>query len=177
MTVTVREAGPADAETLSEIGGVTYRASFADGMTEAQVADVLARKFSPEAYRAALAGNVLLLVEVDGVPAGLCQIGPVRIAVKGPQPGPRDRSVDTLYVLPDFQRRGLGRHLMTAALAHPSLQDAPALWLDVWEENDRAVALYESLGFERVGTTEFIADGVVVGEDLVMRRERQLSLP
>jgi ribosomal protein S18 acetylase RimI-like enzyme len=57
--------------------------------------------------------------------------------------------------------------LLETALAHPRLAKARRIFVQVWEENERAVRLYESLGFQRVGTTTFMV-GSEVMEDLVL---------
>jgi ribosomal protein S18 acetylase RimI-like enzyme len=47
----------------------------------------------------------------------------------------------------------------------------PVAFLQVWDQNERAVRLYESFGFRRVGTTTFRV-GAEEMEDLVMLLDR-----
>jgi diamine N-acetyltransferase len=54
-----------------------------------------------------------------------------------------------------------------AALGHPQLAEAKRIFLQVWDQNERAVKLYERFGFQRVGTTTFKI-GAETMEDLVM---------
>jgi putative acetyltransferase len=55
-------------------------------------------------------------------------------------------------VIQDWQSRGLGRQLMDLAVdLVRSFPKATGIWLSVLEQNDRAIALYESLGFQRLG--------------------------
>jgi GNAT superfamily N-acetyltransferase len=67
--------------------------------------------------------------------------------------------VGGLGVVPASRRRGLGRALMEAVLA-----EAPAdVTLEVIEQNEPAIQLYESLGFQRVRVLEvWSLDGPVV---------------
>ena len=65
----------------------------------------------------------------------------------------------------------MGRKLMAAALRHPRLAEGGRVFLQVWDKNERAVRLYESLGFETVGTTTFTV-GSEVMEDAVMLLDR-----
>jgi len=76
------------------------------------------------------------------------------------------------YVETARQGRGIGHALLDAALAHPRLARAPRVRLQVWDENTRAVRLYESAGFRRVGTTRF-AIGSEIVEDAVFELERR----
>ena len=70
-------------------------------------------------------------------------------------------------------RRGWGRKLVEAALAHPRLAHADRIYLQVWERNEPAIRLYESVGFDVVGTTSFTIGGTAA-EDLVMMLDRTL---
>jgi ribosomal protein S18 acetylase RimI-like enzyme len=61
---------------------------------------------------------------------------------------------------------------MNAALEHPRLAEASRVYLQVWEQNEQARGLYESLGFQTVGTTTFTVGSGDVVQDLVMLLER-----
>lgn len=66
--------------------------------------------------------------------------------------------------------RGVGKALMDAAFAHPRFRGARNIYLDVWEENLRALGLYTKYGFRVVGRRDFVSNGRTVGSDLVMVR-------
>ena len=54
-------------------------------------------------------------------------------------------------VAPAWRRRGLGRRLVQALLAHLLQTDAAELSLEIRVSNAAAIALYEQLGFQIVG--------------------------
>ena len=55
-----------------------------------------------------------------------------------------------MWILASHRGRGGGRMLMEAAIAaRPA--DVHKIELEVWPENEAAIALYESIGFEREG--------------------------
>jgi putative acetyltransferase len=58
-------------------------------------------------------------------------------------------SVDTLFVDPDFHRRGIG----TAMMAHARKIAGP-IRVDVNEQNELALAFYKRLGFRAAGRSE-----------------------
>lgn len=54
-----------------------------------------------------------------------------------------------LYVRPTMRGRGLGRQLLTAAMRHASERGATYMDLTTTNQDAVAVALYESVGFDR----------------------------
>jgi len=57
--------------------------------------------------------------------------------------------IEELYVLPQYRSRGLGRDFF-AFLEKNAEDNVKYIRLEVEEENKRAIALYESLGFENL---------------------------
>lgn len=57
-------------------------------------------------------------------------------------------SINDLYVLPEFRRRGVGRKLMVESLRKLKAKGVEAIRLSVLKENNAAVRLYEKLGFQ-----------------------------
>lgn len=64
--------------------------------------------------------------------------------------------VNGLGVAEAHQRRGIGHALMTAAADEATLMGGDRLGLAVAPDNEPAVGLYESLGFERHPTLEVV---------------------
>jgi ribosomal-protein-alanine N-acetyltransferase len=54
-------------------------------------------------------------------------------------------------VLPAYQRQGHGRQLLEYALNQAIQQGASAAYLEVRRSNDKAIALYTSMGFKKIG--------------------------
>lgn len=72
--------------------------------------------------------------------------------------GGRIAVLDDLWIDPDFRGRGLGRALLEAALADAAANGARAAILEADAADGRAVALYESVGFARKGTSIFMKE-------------------
>ncbi|NHC14949.1 ribosomal protein S18-alanine N-acetyltransferase [Motilibacter sp. E257] len=70
-----------------------------------------------------------------------------------------DADVQTLAVAPDAQGRGVGRTLLDALLAEAARRGAPAVFLEVRTDNDPALRLYASRGFERISVRRGYYDG------------------
>ena len=118
----------------------------------------------------------ILVAEADGALVGWVEFGDVVIPEVDVRPG--DQELRRLYVETSRQGLGIGHQLMTAALAHPRLAAAGRVFLQVWEQNEKAIRLYENLGFRSVGTTTFrIGTHVQAEQILLLERSRLPRLP
>lgn len=59
--------------------------------------------------------------------------------------------ITNLAVHPEWRRRGVARRLLAAALAEGIARGVTLAFLEVRPSNTRALALYESLGFQVIG--------------------------
>lgn len=62
-----------------------------------------------------------------------------------------DAQVMTIGVARDHQREGIGRALLERMIADAKAAGAERMLLEVRVDNDAALALYRSIGFERMG--------------------------
>ncbi len=166
----IRLAELEDVPALSALAKRTWSDAFGDGVSREDEAAELEAGRSETYFANALDDKTILVAEANGVLLGYVQFGDVGIGEIEAQRG--DRGLHRLYVETTMQGRGVGRMLTEAALGHPHLADASRIFLQVWEKNERAVRLYESFGFHRVGTTTFTVGGEVM-EDLVLVLERR----
>lgn len=166
----IRRARAGEIAALSALASRTYAETFGASMTPAEL-DAQLRATRSETYFAnAMREDTILVAVVNGSIAGYVQLSDVRIPIDGVEAG--DQELFALYVDSTAQGRGLGRALLTAAFDEARFKNAPKVYLDVFEENERAIALYRKFGFEPAGWRDFTVDGKVVGRDLVMVRRR-----
>lgn len=78
--------------------------------------------------------------------------------------------IQTLAVVPDHRRTGLGRTLLTTLLDKAIAAGARDVFLEVRADNEPALELYRSAGFERIDVRPqyYQPDGV---DAVVMRKE------
>jgi GNAT superfamily N-acetyltransferase len=62
--------------------------------------------------------------------------------------GKRGYLIANVAVHPDFRGRGIGRSLTSAALELARKRGAPAVWLQVRDDNPAAIHIYETAGFK-----------------------------
>ena len=102
----------------------------------------------PEAFAQRLresveAGDVQILVALlDNVPVGVAVIAyHLNVSVAG-----SFASVEDVYVVPGFRRRGVGRALLEAAPEHWS--ERGVSFVEAQVDGEEAMAFYEALGYE-----------------------------
>jgi ribosomal protein S18 acetylase RimI-like enzyme len=166
MKVTIRPAMSSDVAALSVLAKRSWADAFANGISSEDLAAELEDGRSEAYFADALARDdrMILIAETKGVLAGYAQFGDVEIPEVETRPG--DQSIHRVYVDTELQGRGIGRRLSKAALEHPRLAHASRVFLQVWDENERAVGLYKSLGFKRIGTTQFTVGTEVMEDDV-----------
>ena len=164
---TVRPARVEDAAALAALAERTFRATFTEGNSAANMdahcalrygADIQAREIADPRMRT-------FVGEHAGELVGYAQLAwdeaPECVAAQRPA------RVQRLYVDAEWHGSGVARDLMSAMLAIAEAGGADAVWLGVWAENRRARAFYGKFGFADVGEHAF-RFGDEVQTDLVM---------
>lgn len=160
MTRKLKKMTVSDVKTLQELSITTFTDTFAEGNTAENMAAYLSEAYTiekltnelnnPEStfyfvyFKEQLAGYLKLNV-------GTAQTE--KILDNGLE-------VERIYILSQFKRHGLGRFLIETAIDMAQKQEKEIIWLGVWDQNPKARAFYESLGFEY-----FSAHTFVMGDD------------
>lgn len=156
----IRAATALDAQLLRDLAMRTFCDTFAEGSSAEDMDVYLQTAFALETVKAEILDecNLFLLLFSDERPYGYAKLrrGTREACVQGD----RVIELERLYVDRSVLRRGYGSALMEAAIARAVELGCDAIWLGVWEHNERAIAFYERWGFERVGEHPF-----VLGED------------
>lgn len=152
--VFLRRALPADATALAALEA----ACFTHPWTQAQVHDEIAR----------VPPDLVLVLEGPGSAGGTTAIrayGSFRLVVD-------ELHVMNVAVDPRCRRQGLARRLLSFAMGEATRAGARRALLELRAGNHAALALYESLGFARLGVRrdyygEPAEDALVLARDLV----------
>lgn len=147
----IRKATADDAAELSILAESTFRATFAEANTEANLA-----QHCRAAYGEPIQRSEILSSEVRTILAecneSLVAYAQLRLS-KAPScvVGARAIEIQRLYVAQFWHGRGLAQALMSACLTESQAVQADVVWLGVWEHNPRAIAFYKKFGFVEVG--------------------------
>ncbi|TIA42121.1 acetyltransferase [Aureobasidium pullulans] len=133
----VRKATPQDAQAVAELGTHVFTVTF---------------------------GPVVTDVEDQILGFALLTRGPPEPCI---QDIPKQVELQRIYLHPSAQGRGVGKLLASSVEKEAKEQGFENLWLAVYEKNQKAIQIYEKLGFKTVGTHDFVI-GKETQTDLVM---------
>ncbi|MGD9864596.1 MAG: N-acetyltransferase family protein [Pseudodonghicola sp.] len=142
-TLRIRPANPADAGAIADLHVAVWRQAYADLAPPEAIArlDVAHRLPGWQAALAAGAPGATLLATRGVRPVGFVRFGPAS------QPELGDAGeIKHLYVATDCTRQGIGRQLLSAALAGLKQAGFNKAALAVVRGNDRALAFYRAQG-------------------------------
>jgi ribosomal protein S18 acetylase RimI-like enzyme len=157
-------------EELADLAGRVFSDSFGHSFTKKELESVIKSSRSPEYFRKALNEGIILVAIIDGKIVGYVQFGSVKIPEI--EPSTDIGELGRVYIETKLQGQGIGEKLSKAALKHPELKNKGTIYLQVWEENIKAINLYKKLGFKLHGRTKFKIGDKTDAEDLIMRLDQ-----
>lgn len=156
-------------EELSELASRSFSDAFGHALTQAELEESLAETRSVAYFEKTFAGSTILVAKQNDKIVGYVQYGTVKIPELDAHEN--DRELGRLYVETGLHGQGIGGQLMDAALNDPEMRRAPNIFLQVWEENPKAISLYESYNFEKCGITTFELAGKPAQDLIMVRRQ------
>ena len=155
----VRYAELRDAEALSNIHETAWRGTYGGLIPHRALNGMIARR-GPDWWRRALGGRAAILtLDYDGRTAGYATIGRNRTSALA-----AEGEIYELYLLPEFQGVGFGRHLFEAARSVLAARKLKGLAVWALEDNTRAMDFYQALGGADVAAGTEAFDGVILSK-------------
>lgn len=154
----IRTALPTEAQELALLGERLWRETYAGLIPSSNLELHLAGTFGLVQQTGELVdpANWTLVVEAEG---GLR--GYALLRAHGPEvataavPFERPLEVARFYVDRTLHGRGAAQALMAEVLARAAAAGHDGVWLQVWEQNPRAIRFYAKAGFQDVGEATF----------------------
>lgn len=149
MKIQIRCAQSSDSAAISQIYAASWRCAYR-GMVPQQYLDELRDDFWTEKFQLWLSRGALQadLAFVDGKLAGCVAYGNSRYEKR-----PGWGEIVSIYIHPDFYRKGMGTRLLQSALSYLKAQNCEGCFLWVLRENRNAQRFYEKNGFTPSGDT------------------------
>ncbi len=172
----IRQISIHDLPDLQTIGRKTFAETFAEGNSEENLANYLAEGFSAEKLSAELGNNnsQFYFAETDGRVLGYLKVNTCN--AQSEQQDPNALEIERIYVLKEYHGKKVGQKLYLKALSIAHEQNAPYIWLGVWEKNPRAIRFYEKQGFEEFDKHIFQL-GDDAQTDILMKLDLNTSSP
>ena len=156
--LSIRLATPADAALLTDLSVITMREAFGPPHNPVElVEEYIQSAITVPILDAELADSrsaFFLFDAPDGTTAGYAKLRQHTPPRKMPAPYRRVGEaieIQRIYLLQSQTGQGQGRMLMQHCLDWSTAQGYKAVWLGVWERNERALQFYKKLGFDRFG--------------------------
>jgi ribosomal protein S18 acetylase RimI-like enzyme len=154
----IRPALPADAQELACLGERLWRETYTGLIPQSNLDLHLAETFGPAIQAAELADPTCttLVMSEGGV-----LLGYALLRDRGPEVAAaticfaRALEVARFYLDASCHGTGAAQSLMQAVLDHAASTGHDGLWLQVWEQNPRAIRFYAKAGFVDVGEASF----------------------
>jgi ribosomal protein S18 acetylase RimI-like enzyme len=126
----------------------------------------LAKAYGEDIQRAEIADPEVRyrLALRDGALVGYCMMGPLDMPVDDAE----GMELYRIYVAENVKGAGVAAALMDDCIAWAKAKGASALYLSVWEENERAQRFYRRYGFEDFSEWQFMV-GTYGDRDLIWR--------
>lgn len=166
-SITVREATPSDAAALlAHLKALAAEPGINIPLAPDELTTTLEQEKALLADISASERAIMLVAEADG---GI--VGELSLRAISPRRAVRHVATLGMSVRADWRRKGVGRALLTDALAWAPSAGIKRVELYVYARNAPAIALYEDLGFVVEGRRKgFIREGDAYLDDLVMAK-------
>jgi ribosomal protein S18 acetylase RimI-like enzyme len=166
-TITIEKARPQDADFILDLARKTFVETYGEYNDPKNVELYVNESFSNEVIAEELntPDARFYIAYLDGAPVGFCKLRHDRQpkAIEG-----RALEVQRIYVLKEFQGYNAGKALMEKIKSLAKEEKYPVVWLQVWQQNDKAIRFYQNAGFVVYETTGF-RFGNEIQQDYLMR--------
>jgi ribosomal protein S18 acetylase RimI-like enzyme len=170
QSISLRPGTQSDAVTVAALSVQVFLDTYATRGVRPDLAREAFREYSEQAFLAHISApsHRFVLAEEQMALVGFVEVDCG--SHDGPVPGVRGVELARLYVQPQAQRSGVGTALLREAEKIAFFAEASALWLTVWEGNDRALAFYSRSGYADVGRSVYTFEGREYGNRVVAKR-------
>jgi ribosomal protein S18 acetylase RimI-like enzyme len=155
MTMTITKCTLVDLRELQEISVETFHETFKDQNSPEHLNAYLDRAFDLKQLEQELANrsSQFFFVYFNHEVAGYLKVNTDE-AQSEPM-GDESLVIERIYVKKEFQKHGLGKHLLNKAIEIALEHKKKEIWLGVWEENENAIAFYQKKGFVQTDAHSF----------------------
>lgn len=155
MTIKIKKCTLEDSLALQEIGYETFNETFKHQNSPENMEAYLEKAFSLEQVEMELCNpsSHFFFIYADNEIAGYLKVN--TDDAQSEEMGNEALEIERIYIKNNFQKHGLGKHLLHKAIDMAMELDKKKIWLGVWEKNENALAFYKKMGFVQTGAHSF----------------------
>jgi ribosomal protein S18 acetylase RimI-like enzyme len=167
----IRRCTVAHAEEMASLGARLFAETYGETHPEPELSRYLARSFSVDVIREAIADDGVTMLMVEDPERGAIAYAYMRESPDPPSGvgGKHVIEIVRFYVDAVCQGRGVGAALMKECFDDARNRGADVVWLQVWKQAPWAVGFYARMEFSVVGSAPFYF-GDQVGDDHIMAK-------
>ncbi len=154
MKIDIRRADTNDSLLISQLSSVTFLETFNGTCTDVDIQQFISGCFNNEQVYKELQDqfDFYFIAYINNEAVGYLQIKEAETDVPAIK---RYKSIELkrIYVLKKYHGKKAGAALMRFALHFAAENNYEAVWLGVWEHNERAKAFYKKWDFQDTGVT------------------------
>ena len=153
--LTIKKAKHRDTNTLAKLGRHTFTDTYAGKIPKHALKRYVLQHFNPKVIAGALREKKsgFSIAYIGGKPAGYSKINVSR-NVQGKK-DPRCSELEKLYVLKEFQGKGIGNALLKKFENAAKKRGNTFVWLGIWKKNKRAISFYKRHGYAEFSSRIF----------------------
>ena len=164
--INIKMAGNEDVQLLSDLSIATFIETYRGTCPDEDILDFTETYFNENIIADELddKNDFYFIVFADGFPAGYMRLKEDYNHFPFPE---RYNAIELkrIYVLKEYQSKKVGVALMKYALEFAKEKGYEAMWLGVWEHNEKAKSFYKKWGFEDEGFTHIFQVGKTAQTD------------
>ncbi|BEV40351.1 GNAT family N-acetyltransferase [Bacillus stercoris] len=169
MSVNIKKCSREDLQILQQLSIETFNDTFKDQNSPENMKAYLERAFNTKQLEKELSNmsSEFFFVYFDHEVAGYVKVN--IDDAQSEEMGAELLEIERIYVKNNFQKHGLGKHLLNKAIEIALERNKKNIWLGVWEKNENAIAFYKKMGFVQTGAHSFYM-GDEEQTDLIMTK-------
>jgi len=169
MAPSIQQLTVDDIDAFCHVAATTYIQAYSGQIAETDINQFIAQQFSPDVVRNAMQVANIQVLFVGQRLAGYYWAEPSAIPSDAHEAA-NPIELLRLYLLEDMRGCGFGRLMMDDCEYNAHIAGHDWLWLKVWDQNPKAIAFYNSSGFEVVGECKFECGSLLCNDFLMLKR-------
>lgn len=170
-SIQIRNAQAQDAASVAKLGAHVFALTFGHSVAPHELQAYLDESYSPEATEKDISDpskTMLVATDPDGRILGFALLtrGSTEPCIEHI---PNTVELQRIYVDPEFHGNGVGKILAMRLEDLAREEGFVVMWLGVWEENVKAMKVYEKMGYKQVGDHDFVIGGVVQTDHIMIK--------